>query len=131
MFPPNIDLASKICWLYVVSQSGRVTLFLPLSLLFFSFLRAGGFELLKLSAGSTLSSNLVRAASKFKNPLLHCLKCIFLIFINCLHSLDRVIQKKRRDYSDSSSTNNMKRLNEDLNNIQDIMRKTIDDLIDR
>lgn len=88
---------------------------------------------MKLSAGSTPSSNLVRAASTFKNLQLHRLKCISLILINCLHSLslDRVIQKKRRDYSDSSSTNNMKRLNEDLNNIQDIMRKTIDDLIDR
>lgn len=44
---------------------------------------------------------------------------------------DRVIQKKRRDYSDSNSTNNMKKLNDDLNNIQDIMRKTIDDVLDR
>ena len=45
--------------------------------------------------------------------------------------VDRVIQKKRRDYSDSNSSNNMKRLNDDLNNIQDIMRKTIDDVLDR
>eukprot|EP00596_Hydrurales_sp_CCMP1899_P005994 CAMPEP_0119042626 /NCGR_PEP_ID=MMETSP1177-20130426/16035_1 /TAXON_ID=2985 /ORGANISM="Ochromonas sp, Strain CCMP1899" /LENGTH=208 /DNA_ID=CAMNT_0007009555 /DNA_START=80 /DNA_END=703 /DNA_ORIENTATION=+ len=44
---------------------------------------------------------------------------------------DRVIQKKRRDYSDPNSSNNMKKLNDDLQNIQDIMRKTIDDVLDR
>jgi vesicle transport protein SEC22 len=44
---------------------------------------------------------------------------------------DRVIQKKRRDYSDPNSSGNMKKLNDDLQNIQDIMRKTIDDVLDR
>jgi vesicle transport protein SEC22 len=44
---------------------------------------------------------------------------------------DRVIQKKRRDYSDPNSATNMKKLNDDLQSIQDIMRKTIDDVLDR
>ena len=45
--------------------------------------------------------------------------------------LDRVIQKKRREYSDPNSTNNMKKLNDDLQSIHSIMRKTIDDVLDR
>lgn len=44
---------------------------------------------------------------------------------------DRVIQKRRRDYSDPNSTSNMKKLNDDLHTIHNIMRKTIDDVIDR
>ena len=44
---------------------------------------------------------------------------------------DRIIQKRRRDYSDPNSSANMKKMNEDLASIQDIMRKTIDDVLDR
>lgn len=44
---------------------------------------------------------------------------------------DRVIQKRRRDYSDPSSSSNMKKLNDDLHSIQNIMRKSIDDILDR
>ena len=44
---------------------------------------------------------------------------------------DRVIQKRRRDYSDPSSTSNMKKLNDDLHSIQSVMRKSIDDILDR
>src|SRR5690348_5007148 len=44
---------------------------------------------------------------------------------------DRVIQKKRRDYADPNSTANMKKLNDDLQSIHNIMRKTIDDVLDR
>jgi hypothetical protein len=44
---------------------------------------------------------------------------------------DRVIQKKRRDYLDPNSTSNMKKLNDDLQSIHNIMRKTIDDVLDR
>eukprot|EP00428_Durinskia_dybowskii_P068151 CAMPEP_0170407326 /NCGR_PEP_ID=MMETSP0117_2-20130122/28187_1 /TAXON_ID=400756 /ORGANISM="Durinskia baltica, Strain CSIRO CS-38" /LENGTH=227 /DNA_ID=CAMNT_0010664565 /DNA_START=59 /DNA_END=742 /DNA_ORIENTATION=+ len=44
---------------------------------------------------------------------------------------DRVIQRKRRDYLDPNSSNNMKRLNDDLQSIHSIMRKTIDDVLDR
>jgi vesicle transport protein SEC22 len=44
---------------------------------------------------------------------------------------DRVIQKKRRDYSDPSSSVNMKKINDDLQSIHNIMRKTIDDVLDR
>lgn len=44
---------------------------------------------------------------------------------------DRVIQKKRRDYSDPNSQNNMRKLNDDLQSIHNIMRKTIDDVLDR
>ena len=44
---------------------------------------------------------------------------------------DRIIQKRRRDYSDPNSSANMKKMNEDLQSIQDIMRKTIDDVLDR
>lgn len=44
---------------------------------------------------------------------------------------DRVIQKKRRDYADPNSSANMKKLNDDLQSIHNIMRKTIDDVLDR
>jgi vesicle transport protein SEC22 len=44
---------------------------------------------------------------------------------------DRVIQRKRRDYSDPNSSMNMKKLNDDLQSIHNIMRKTIDDVLDR
>lgn len=44
---------------------------------------------------------------------------------------DRVIQKKRRDFSDPNSSTNMKKLNDDLQSIHNIMRKTIDDVLDR
>jgi vesicle transport protein SEC22 len=44
---------------------------------------------------------------------------------------DRVIQKRRREFSDPSSTSNMKKLNDDLHSIQTIMRKSIDDILDR
>lgn len=46
-------------------------------------------------------------------------------------SSDRVIQKKRRDYLDPNSSANMKKLNDDLQSIHNIMRKTIDDVLDR
>jgi uncharacterized phage infection (PIP) family protein YhgE len=45
--------------------------------------------------------------------------------------LERIIQKKRRDYSDPTSAANTKKLNDDLQSIQTIMRKTIDDVLDR
>ena len=44
---------------------------------------------------------------------------------------DQVIQKRRREYSDQNSTTNMKRLNDDLQSIHNVMRKTIDDVLDR
>lgn len=44
---------------------------------------------------------------------------------------DRVIQRKRREYSDPNSSANMKKLNDDLASIHNIMRKTIDDVLDR
>jgi vesicle transport protein SEC22 len=44
---------------------------------------------------------------------------------------DRIIQKKRRDYLDPTSSANMKKLNDDLQSIHNIMRKTIDDVLDR
>ena len=44
---------------------------------------------------------------------------------------DRVIQRKRRDYLDPNSSTNMKKLNDDLQSIHSIMRKTIDDVLDR
>lgn len=44
---------------------------------------------------------------------------------------DRVIQKKRREYSDPNSSANLKKLNDDLQSIHNIMRKTIDDVLDR
>jgi vesicle transport protein SEC22 len=42
-----------------------------------------------------------------------------------------VIQRKRRDYLDPNSTSNMKKLNDDLQAVHTIMRKTIDDVLDR
>lgn len=44
---------------------------------------------------------------------------------------DRVIQKRRRDYLDPNSSANLKKLNDDLQSIHNIMRKTIDDVLDR
>eukprot|EP00596_Hydrurales_sp_CCMP1899_P007681 CAMPEP_0119033658 /NCGR_PEP_ID=MMETSP1177-20130426/714_1 /TAXON_ID=2985 /ORGANISM="Ochromonas sp, Strain CCMP1899" /LENGTH=194 /DNA_ID=CAMNT_0006990571 /DNA_START=260 /DNA_END=841 /DNA_ORIENTATION=+ len=44
---------------------------------------------------------------------------------------DRIIQRKRRDYNDPSSVSNTKKLNDDLCNIQDVMRKSIDDVLER
>ncbi|RYH08362.1 hypothetical protein EON65_40990 [archaeon] len=44
---------------------------------------------------------------------------------------DRVIQKKRRDFADPNSSTNLKKLNDDLQSIQTIMRRTIDDVLDR
>jgi predicted ribonuclease YlaK len=40
-----------------------------------------------------------------------------------------VIQKKRREYSDPNSSSNAKKLNDDLQSIHNIMRKTIDDVL--
>jgi len=53
------------------------------------------------------------------------------IFTIILSPADRIIQKKRRDYSDPNSSANMKKLNDDLQSIHNIMRKTIDDVLDR
>lgn len=44
---------------------------------------------------------------------------------------DRIIQKKRREYADPNSSSNMQKLNDDLQSIHNIMRKTIDDVLDR
>ncbi len=44
---------------------------------------------------------------------------------------DRVIQKKKKDYADPNSQINMRKLNDDLQSIHNIMRKTIDDVLDR
>ncbi len=44
---------------------------------------------------------------------------------------DRTIQKKKRDYQDPSSSANVRKLTDDLSAIQNVMRKTIDDVLDR
>jgi len=44
---------------------------------------------------------------------------------------DRTIQKKRREYQDPASTANVRKLTDDLQTIQTVMRKTIDDVLDR
>lgn len=44
---------------------------------------------------------------------------------------DRTIQKKRREYADPNSSANSKKITEDLQSIHNIMRKTIDDVLDR
>jgi vesicle transport protein SEC22 len=44
---------------------------------------------------------------------------------------DQVIQRKRREYADPNSSSNMRRLNDELASIHHIMRKTIDDVLDR
>jgi vesicle transport protein SEC22 len=44
---------------------------------------------------------------------------------------DREIQKKRGEYSDPSSNKNRQKINDDLHSIQTVMRKTIDDVLDR
>eukprot|EP01034_Spumella_vulgaris_P023181 gene23181-29375_t len=44
---------------------------------------------------------------------------------------NRVIQKKRRDYSDPNSSANMKKINDDLQSIHNVMNKTIYDVLDR
>lgn len=62
------------------------------------------------------SSSLVRPSSP----------CVYILIAS-----DRVIQKKRREYSDPNSSNNMKKINDDLASIHNVMRKTIDDVLDR
>ena len=42
-----------------------------------------------------------------------------------------MIQRKRKEYVDPNSSANMKKLNDDLQSIHNIMRKTIDDVLDR
>lgn len=44
---------------------------------------------------------------------------------------DQVIQRKRRDYADPNSSANIRKLNDELQSIHHIMRKTIDDVLDR
>eukprot|EP00606_Chrysophyceae_sp_TOSAG23-5_P001440 GSChrysophyteH2.ASY1.ANO1.975.1 assembled CDS len=44
---------------------------------------------------------------------------------------DRTIQKRRREYSDPASSANVRKLTDDLQTIQTVMRKTIDDVLDR
>jgi len=44
---------------------------------------------------------------------------------------DQVIQRKRREYADPNSSANMRKLNDELQSIHHIMRKTIDDVLDR
>jgi len=44
---------------------------------------------------------------------------------------DQIIQRKRREYADPNSSANMRKLNDELASIHHIMRKTIDDVLDR
>jgi vesicle transport protein SEC22 len=44
---------------------------------------------------------------------------------------DRVIQRKRQEYRDPSSTRSMQRLNDSLTEVSSIMRKNIDDILQR
>eukprot|EP00611_Tribonema_gayanum_P011284 TRINITY_DN2148_c0_g1_i3.p1 TRINITY_DN2148_c0_g1~~TRINITY_DN2148_c0_g1_i3.p1 ORF type:complete len:168 (-),score=45.79 TRINITY_DN2148_c0_g1_i3:59-562(-) len=44
---------------------------------------------------------------------------------------DKVIQRKRREYLDPSSRDNMARLNSDLADIHDIMKKNIQEVLNR
>jgi hypothetical protein len=73
-----------------------------------------------LSSVSTTCHN-VQTQRYAKHPCSECVGC----------SVDRVIQRKRRDYLDPNSSSNMKKLNDDLQSIHSIMRKTIDDVLDR
>ena len=43
---------------------------------------------------------------------------------------DQVIQKRRREYSDQNSTVNIMRLHDDLQGIHNVLRKTIDDVLE-
>ena len=44
---------------------------------------------------------------------------------------DKTIQRKRKDYADPNSRNNMGKLGDDLNDIHSIMKKNITDVLDR
>ena len=44
---------------------------------------------------------------------------------------DRIIQKKRKEYLDPKSSRNLKKLKNELGDIQNIMKKNIDDIIQR
>jgi vesicle transport protein SEC22 len=89
---------------------------LCLSLIFFSIDLVDGSEPSRRWVVNMRSSNSVSSV-----PLL----------LSSHRPQDRVIQKKRRDYLDPNSTSNMKKLNDDLQSIHNIMRKTIDDVLDR
>jgi hypothetical protein len=45
--------------------------------------------------------------------------------------LDKFIQKKRKEYTDPNSSQNMSRLNEDLADIHNIMRQNIQEVLNR
>lgn len=44
---------------------------------------------------------------------------------------DKVIQKKRKEYMDPQSRNNMARLNDDLADIHSIMKRNIEEVLNR
>lgn len=44
---------------------------------------------------------------------------------------DKFIQKKRKEYTDPNSSQNMHRLNDDLADIHNIMRKNIQEVLNR
>jgi hypothetical protein len=44
---------------------------------------------------------------------------------------DKFIQKKRKEYADPNSSQNMHRLNDDLADIHNIMRKNIQEVLNR
>ena len=44
---------------------------------------------------------------------------------------DKTIQRKHREYSDPNSSTNMRKMQDDLQDVQSIMRKNINDILDR
>lgn len=44
---------------------------------------------------------------------------------------DKFIQKKRKEYTDPNSSQNMSRLNDDLADVHNIMRKNIQEVLNR
>ncbi|ETO82045.1 hypothetical protein, variant 2 [Phytophthora nicotianae P1976] len=62
-------------------------------------------------------------------------KASFLLVALVVHkycdTTDKFIQKKRKEYADPSSSQNMHRLNDDLADIHNIMRKNIQEVLNR
>lgn len=73
--------------------------------------------------GRTRSSNSVRCA--------HCAPLAARRAPRAQPSADKVVQAKRKEYADPDSRRNLARVNEELHDIQSIMRSSIEQVLDR
>jgi hypothetical protein len=70
------------------------------------------------------SSNSVRSIASFCRLFALKVGCVPLV-------LDKFIQRKRKDYNDPNSRQNMSKLNSDLSDIHSIMKQNIQEVLNR